>query len=82
MQVTDNGQYRIGRWTLLSDEGVTTVVALTTTPNADGYLFMSPDDALELAASLMLQAELCAPTRVEMSWWDRMIGRLFLWLFG
>ena len=65
MNKLDQGSYTVGPFSFISenietgDIGGDIVVALTITPNFDGRLLLHADEAIELAADLMLAADKC-----------------------
>lgn len=58
LQILGEGRVRVAALTVLNDTGVDNAVAIEFTPNtSEGWLVISQDKALELAARLMVYAE-------------------------
>ncbi len=65
MNKIDQGSYTVGPFSFITENlktgelGGDIVVALTVTPNFEGKLLLHADEALGLAADLMLAADKC-----------------------
>ncbi len=65
MNKLETGSYTVGPFSFITenvetgDIGGDIVVALTVTPNFDGRLLLHADEAIELAANLMVAADKC-----------------------